>query len=65
MLCTTCKQKVDCLPAALAANDTHMYKLLARLKECDRYVQESPKLAPRLDAFRRRLFTRSLHLTTD
>jgi hypothetical protein len=46
MLCNTCQQKSDCIPAALAANDSYLYKLLERLKKCDRFSpekQQSPE----------------------
>jgi hypothetical protein len=41
MLCQQCQQRFDCIPAALAANDSYMYALLERLKQCDRYREET------------------------
>ncbi|MBE7383199.1 MAG: hypothetical protein F6J95_017510 [Leptolyngbya sp. SIO1E4] len=41
MLCKTCQRRSNCIPAALAADDHHMYALLERLKQCDRYAQEA------------------------
>ena len=40
MLCRTCQKRFDCIPAALAANDRHMFALLEQLKQCDRYAKE-------------------------
>lgn len=45
MLCQTCQRRFDCIPAALAANDTHMYSLLERLKQCERYSKEEQVVA--------------------
>jgi|GEM_PF-4744276 len=60
MLCNTCKQKSNCLPAALAANDTRLYALLEGLKGCDRH-QTAPQSAAQPPMPRRQLlqlFTR-------
>lgn len=40
MLCRTCEKRFNCIPAALAANDRHMFALLEQLKQCDRYAKE-------------------------
>ncbi|WP_204139367.1 hypothetical protein [Halomicronema sp. CCY15110] len=54
MLCQTCQRKSDCLPAALAANDTRLYTLLKRLECCDRYLAAKATI-PKAPVARRQL----------
>ncbi|NER79441.1 MAG: hypothetical protein F6K42_07630 [Leptolyngbya sp. SIO1D8] len=40
MLCKTCQQRFNCIPAAFATNDSQMRALLERLQQCERYAKE-------------------------